>query len=191
MVALIVGAEVAFWVFVLGGLAARYLLKANRLSTVLLICVPLVDVVMLAFAGIHLASGGTAERAHGLAAIYLGFSVAFGHRMIKWADQRFAHRFAGGPPPVKPPKYGPAAVKFLWQDFGRAVLAIGIAAILLGAAILLVGDPARTFALQATLMPLGIVLAVWSIWPISATFSPPKPKPGTDDATPQTLTDPH
>lgn len=179
MVALIVGAEVAFWLFVVGGLAARYLLRSKALSKVLFICVPLVDVVMLVAGAIHLSGGGTAERAHGLAAIYLGFSVAFGHRMIAWADQRFAHRFAGGPAPWKAPKYGPARTRYLWQDFGRAALAIGISVALLGGGILLVGDPSRTEVLAAMMKPMGIVLAIWSIWPISTTIWPSK-EPATE-----------
>ena len=36
MIAAIVAAEVAFWVFLLGGLALRYLVRARRLSTVVL-----------------------------------------------------------------------------------------------------------------------------------------------------------
>ena len=49
-----------------------------------------------------LRGGGSANWSHGLAATYLGVSVAFGPRMVPWADQRFAHRFAGGPPAVAP-----------------------------------------------------------------------------------------
>ena len=56
---------------------------------------------------IDLRAGATADVFHGLAAIYVGVSVAFGHRMIRWADEHFAHRFAGGPPPKRPPKHGP------------------------------------------------------------------------------------
>ncbi|MDI5788286.1 hypothetical protein PO124_07245 [Bacillus licheniformis] len=43
---------------------------------------------------------------HGIAAVYIGVSIAFGSRMIKWADERFAYRFAGGPKPDKGPQYG-------------------------------------------------------------------------------------
>lgn len=55
---------------------------------------------------IDLRGGATAGFAHGLAAAYIGFSLAFGHSLIRWADVRFAHRFADGPPPPEPARYG-------------------------------------------------------------------------------------
>lgn len=85
------------------GLIARYPLRRPRLGAALLIAVPVVDLVLLAATMIDLRRGATATFAHGLAAAYLGFSVAFGHSMVRWADQRFAHRFAGGPPRAEPP----------------------------------------------------------------------------------------
>lgn len=103
---LIASAEVAFWVVLAAGLAARYLLRRPRLGAVLLLGVPLIDVLLLIATTIDLRDGATASSAHGLAFAYLGFTVAFGHSVIRWADQRFAHRFAGGPPPQRPPKYG-------------------------------------------------------------------------------------
>ena len=48
---------------------------------------------------IDLGQGATADFTHRLAAASIGVSVAFGHSMIRWGDQRFAHRFAGGPEP--------------------------------------------------------------------------------------------
>ncbi|MCY1142865.1 hypothetical protein OWR29_33135 [Actinoplanes sp. Pm04-4] len=101
MIVAIVACEIGFWVLLIAGLAARYLLKARRLSTALLLSVPLVDVALLVFSIIDLRSGGESSVGHGLAAVYLGVSVAFGHQMLSWADRRFAHRFAGGPPPVR------------------------------------------------------------------------------------------
>ena len=69
------------------------------------------------------AAGRRPNFTHGLAAAYLGFSVAFGHSMVRWADQRFAHRFAGGPPPWRPPKQGagPGALRVagVGQDAAR------------------------------------------------------------------------
>ncbi len=55
---------------------------------------------------IDLARGATAGFGHGLAAAYLGFSVAFGHGLIRRADERFAHRFAGGTAPAPRPRHG-------------------------------------------------------------------------------------
>lgn len=96
LVTIIVACEVGFWVFIAAGLIARYPLRRPRLGAVLLICAPVVDLILLGASAIDLSRGAPAEVAHGLAAAYIGFSVAFGHGMIRWADERFAHRFAAG-----------------------------------------------------------------------------------------------
>ena len=170
LVILIVACEIGFWVLLASGLMARYVLRRRRLSTALLVGVPLVDVVLLAATVVDLSRGATAELAHGLAAAYLGFSVAFGHSMIRWADQRFAHRFAGGPEPDRPPREGPARVRHEWRELGKAALAWAVACGLLGLAILAVGDPERTAELEGWIVRLSIVLAIWALWPITATL---------------------
>ena len=64
------------------------------------------------------------------------------------ADQRFAHRFAAGPPPVKPPDAGWAAVRYEFALWGRCLIAAAITVALIAALIAFVGDPAATQALQ-------------------------------------------
>lgn len=61
----------------------------------------MIGVVLLALVAVDLLGGGTASWQQGLAAIYIGISVAYGKRMAAWADVRFAHRFAGGPSPER------------------------------------------------------------------------------------------
>jgi hypothetical protein len=90
--------------------------------------------------------------------------------MIRWADDRFAHRFAGGPAPWRPPRGGRARTRYEWREFGKAALAWAISVALLLGAIALVGDADRTEALRAWIVRLTILLAIWSIWPISHTF---------------------
>jgi uncharacterized membrane protein len=97
----IVACEIAFWVAILGGLITRYLLRRPRAGAAMLVAAPVIDVVLLAVVTVDLLGGGTASWHHGLAAIYIGFSVAYGHRMIAWADVRFTHRFVGGPAPER------------------------------------------------------------------------------------------
>ena len=167
LIALIIGAEIAFWVLLASGLAARYMLQRRRLSTVLLASVPLVDLVLLIATVAHLSSGATAEVAHGLAAAYLGVSVAFGPSMVRWADQRFAHRFAGGPAPQRPPRSGPARVRHEWREFGKATLAWTVSVALLALAIVVIGDAERSEALVGWIVRLTGVLAIWSLWPLS------------------------
>lgn len=171
LVAAIVACEVGFWVVLAAGLFARYLLRWRRVGAVLLAAVPVVDLALLAFTVADLRRGGEPSTAHGLAAVYLGFSVAFGHSLVRWADVRVAHRWAGGPPPEPKPAGGTAArARKEWQDFGRACVAAGISAALLLGAVALVGDRADTAPLLMWLWRLGLVLAVWLVaWPLAET----------------------
>ncbi|MFT4088797.1 MAG: hypothetical protein QM658_16905 [Gordonia sp. (in: high G+C Gram-positive bacteria)] len=168
MVALILGCEVAFWVLIAAGLIARYPLRHRGLGLALLATTPLVDVVVLVAAGVDVHRGNPATGAHGLAAIYLGFSVAYGHRLIHWADMRFAHRFAGGPPPVK--LYGSDYARACWRDVPRTALAAAI-----GCGVLWLLETVATGpedALSATYSAFGIVLVVDVLWAASFTAWP-------------------
>lgn len=177
MLLAVVGAcEVMFWVFLLGGLLLRYVLRARRVSTVVLLLVPLADLVLLAATVADLARGATADWTHTLAASYLGFSVGFGHSVVTSMDRRFAYRFAGGPKPEKPPKYGREKTRYEWRLFGQAAVAVGIALAFLFGAILLVHDPARTMAFKPQIISLISALGIWAGFPISYTFWPAKPK---------------
>ncbi|MFG2040317.1 hypothetical protein [Dactylosporangium sp. NPDC048998] len=163
----IVGCEIAFWVLLAAGLLARYPLRRPRAGAVLLAATPVVDLVLLVVAGADLGNGGAAGRAHALAAVYLGFSVAFGPSLVRWADVRFAHRFAGGPPPRVVPKRGPERVRYEWREWGKAALAAAIAVALLQGGRLWIDDPRRTDALQGMTGLVGLVVGVWLVgWPV-------------------------
>lgn len=173
LVAVIVACEIGFWVILGAGLVARYLLRWPRVSAALLVAVPITDLVLLAATALDLRNGATATPAHGLAAVYLGFSVAFGPSMVRWADQRFAHRFAGGPAPVGKPRYGAARTRYEWREWGKAVLAWAISAAVLGVAILLVGDSTRTAELEGWISGLGLIVGIWFVgWPLWYTIFP-------------------
>lgn len=133
---------------------------------------PLLDLALLAAGVWQLSGNGGADEFTGLGAVYLGFTVAFGHSMIRWADQRFARRFAGGPPPWKPPRYGRARARHEWREFGKMLVAAGISAALLGGGILLVGDVGRAGALVAWLDRLALVTGVWFLIALSYTVFP-------------------
>ena len=176
LLALIITCEIGFWVALLAGLVARYPLRLPRLGAALLACVPLIDLVLLAATIGELRGGSVADFQHGLAAAYIGFSVAFGHGVIGWADARFAHRFAGGRPPARPPKYGHARARHEWREFGKALVAWAVSCALLLGGIALVDDASRTAALQGWIGRLTFVLAIWLLWPLSCTLWPAKPK---------------
>ncbi len=171
--ALIVACEVAFWVVLVAGLIARYSLRRPRLGAALLVCVPLVDLILLGASALDLRlGGGEADIAHGLAAIYLGISVGWGHTMVRWADARFAHRFAGGPPPARPPKTGPEHARRERRQWGRHLLAWAVGCGLLLGGIVLVGDSDRTAALEGTARGWTVVLVVDFLWSFSYTLWP-------------------
>ncbi|WP_446429461.1 hypothetical protein [Leucobacter sp. 1207-22] len=191
----IIACEIGFWVVLGAGLFARYLLRAQRLSTVLLACVPLIDLALLSLiAWDLLANQEVADFAHGLGAIYLGFTVAFGRQIIARTDVIFAHRFADGPAPVKPPTRGVAAIRYEWQQWFRMVLCAVIASIVLGAMILLVADTSRTDELLSWIGRVWLIAGIWLLgWPIWVTvregFTPhatdasPSNAPDTDART--------
>jgi len=163
VVAVIIACEIGFWVVLGLGLLARYALRMPRTGAVLLACVPLVDLILLVVTVIDLRAGATATAAHGLAAAYLGFSVAFGHRTVTALDRRIAHRFDGGPAPAPPPRSGPGALRHAWAQWGRAAAAWAVACGLLCAAIVLVDDAARTAELAEWLLWLTVGLGVWLV----------------------------
>ncbi|MFC9976427.1 hypothetical protein ACFVH6_36580 [Spirillospora sp. NPDC127200] len=178
LLAVIAACEIGFWVLLFGGLAVRYLLRRRRLGGALLLCVPLLDVVLIAATVADLRGGATADFTHGLAAAYLGYSVAFGHSWVKWGDARFAHRYAGGPPPAPKPKYGRARTRYEWREFGKAVIAWAIGCGVLYGMIVMVDDAERTRQLLGWIVRLSVILAIWSLWPVTHTLWPGKPKDG-------------
>ncbi|MEU8590780.1 hypothetical protein AB0C59_27830 [Streptomyces sp. NPDC048664] len=140
IVGLIIACEVAFWVLLAAGLAFRYLLKMPRTGLALLLCEPLLELLLFVVTAVDLRNGAEPDWRHGLAAVYIGFTVGLGHSTIAWADARIAHRFAGGPPPVKPPRYGMARTVHECRVAGRWLVAALVAIGLLQAAIWYVGN---------------------------------------------------
>ncbi|GAA2292500.1 hypothetical protein GCM10010149_45190 [Nonomuraea roseoviolacea subsp. roseoviolacea] len=176
IVAILIGCEIGFWVLLALGFASRYLWKRRTLSTVLLLCVPLLDVILLTAAVIDMRGGATADLRHGLAAAYLSYSIVFGHRTIRWADAKFHHRFAGGPPPPRPPAGGMPRARYEWAMWLRIVLAYALTWGIVLALTWLVGDPTRTDYLVAFARDLLKIPLIALIWPVSYTLWPRKPE---------------
>ncbi|TLS40212.1 hypothetical protein FE633_42800 [Streptomyces montanus] len=182
IVTLIIACEVAFWVLLAAGLAARYLFKMPRTGLALLLCEPLLELVLFAVSAIDLKNGADPDWKHGLAAAYIGFTVGLGHSTIKWADARVAHRFAGGPPPVRPPKYGAARAVHEWRVAGRWITAAVVALALLQAAIWYVGSAGDTGSLRdwqskmLFLIGLNVVIGlVYTLFPKKAPYGKESP----------------
>lgn len=185
---LVVACEVAFWVFLAAAVVARYVLRRRRLSTVLLLCEPALEVVLLVATVGDLLRGSEATWTHGLAALYLGFTVAFGKRTVHAVDAWVAHRFFGGPEPVRPPEHGPVRVRYEWALWLRVLLAWAVAWAVLGV-LLLVASGAGEAAAQQREVLLGwgaratLVLVGWLVFgPVWETLTPARrpQHPGAD-----------
>ncbi|GAB3126386.1 hypothetical protein GCM10027289_02180 [Tsukamurella serpentis] len=159
----IVACEIGFWVLVLGGLTLRYPLRQRRAGMVTLALVPVLDVVLIVAVAIDLHRGGEVGFAHRLAGIYLGCTVMFGHRLIAWADERFAHRFAGGPAPRKIPRTGPERSRKEWADFLRWLGAVVIASVVSLGLGYTVADEVQREALMGVFGTLGVITVLWLV----------------------------
>lgn len=129
--ALILLCEVAFWVFLVAGLACRYLLQMQRLSRALLTCIPIVDLLLLLITAYDLTQGARPTFAHGLATAYIGFTIAFGPILVAWADSHFAHRFLSAPLPQPPPSKGWPAFRYELALWFRCLAAVAISCVLI------------------------------------------------------------
>ncbi|MFC9030255.1 hypothetical protein [Streptomyces arboris] len=157
---LVVACEVAFWVLLAAGLALRYVARKPRLGAAVLLCEPLLEVVLLVVTVIDLRNGAEPDWKHGLAAVYIGFTVGLGHHTIKKVDAWVAHRWFGGPPPVKPPKYGMARAAHEWRTAARWILAAVVALGLLQAAVWYVGPGGAVSSLQGWQQKMLLVIGI-------------------------------
>ncbi|MFF9977176.1 hypothetical protein [Streptomyces erythrochromogenes] len=174
IVALIIACEIGFWVLLAAGLALRYLAKMPRLGAAVLLCEPLMELVLLVVTTMDLKNGAEPDWKHGLAALYIGYTVAYGHYTIKWLDGHAAHRLAGGPKPAGA-GHGKAWAVHEWKLWARTVLGAAVALVLLQTAIWYVGDAGDVSSLRAwqfgALRAVGIhalVAAAYTVWPKKA-----------------------
>ncbi|MFD3617998.1 hypothetical protein ACFWWT_22700 [Streptomyces sp. NPDC058676] len=175
IVALIIACEVGFWVLLALGLAVRYLLKRRRTSVVLLLCEPVLELVLFVVTAIDLKNGAEPSWEHGLAALYIGYTVAYGHYTIRWLDGHAAHRLGGAPKPVGPPRYGMARARHEGRLWLRTLLAAAVACALLQGAVWYVGDSGDVSSLRAFQGAAlraaglhGLVALAYLIWPKKA-----------------------
>ncbi|MFF0547659.1 hypothetical protein ACFYUL_01760 [Streptomyces sp. NPDC004311] len=176
IVALIIACEIGFWVLLAAGLALRYLAKMPRLGAAVLLCEPLMELVLLVVTTIDLKNGAAPDWKHGVAALYIGYTVAYGHYTIKWLDGHAAHRLAGGPKPAGA-GHGRARVVHEWKLWARTVLAAAVGVGLLQAAIWYVGDAGDISSLRAWQSGALRAVAIHALVALGYTVWPPK-EPG-------------
>ncbi|MFG2619426.1 hypothetical protein ACGFXC_17625 [Streptomyces sp. NPDC048507] len=179
LVTLVIVCEAGFWVLLALGLGLRYLARKPRLGAAVLCCEPLLELTLLAVSVADLKNGGEPGWAHGLAALYIGYTVGYGHYTVKWLDRHAAHRFGTGP---KPPGtlYGRARTVHEGKLWLRTLAGAAVALALLQAAIGYVGGAADTSALQSwqavalrILVIHGLIAATYAIWPRKAPAAAP------------------
>ena len=161
--AAILACEVGFWLVLLLALATRYIAGKQTLSRTLLLSLPAIDLALLVFTALDLRRGSEAGFAHGLAAAYIGFTVAFGSIVIRWADGHFAHRFAGGVAPPSAPSRGWALVRFDLELWARCLVACVITVALVEVMRLLAGEYKTTALLSWYKYTFGCVV-LWFLF---------------------------
>jgi hypothetical protein len=162
--AVIVGCEIGLWVLLGLGMVLRYLLRLRRTSTAVLAGIPLLDVVLVIATAIDLHRGADVGLVHVLAGFYLGSSLAFGPAIVRWADVRFAHRFAGGPAPRRTPKHGPERVAHLLREWYRVLGTVAIASTVLIVLILFFAAPQDQAGLWWWIGRAWAVVGLWYVF---------------------------
>ncbi|WP_431026937.1 hypothetical protein [Lysinibacillus sp. LZ02] len=159
MVTWIILAEIAFWIAITAGLMARYILKKERLSIVFFLLTPIIDLALFILTAIDLKNGQAATAVHGIAAIYIGVSVAYGKTIINWADEKF-RLWIVKQPNTNEPLVGRAKGIHEVKLWTRHIVAYAIGGGLLWAMIQYIGQAGDTTTLQQMLKFWGLVVLI-------------------------------
>lgn len=159
--AMIVTAEVLFWVFLLGGLSVRYLLGWKKVSIVMLALTPVIDLVLIGLTYNDLSNDGKSRFMHGLSAFYVGYSIALGPSIIGEIDRKFAARFGGE---TSPEKSDPTYREHV-STWKKVIVATVITLLLLAAGFFLVGFKGSFWIIYWMVTSLFVVVAWWFIGP--------------------------
>lgn len=172
MIIAIIACEIGFWIAIALGLITRYPLNKPRLGKAFLYSTPLIDLLLLSLVVINLRSGAEPHLTHGIAALYIGFSVAFGHQLIAWTDREYRRRFRNES--VAEPDQG-TVMQDEVHTFVRALLAAAVAAVIIEITVLVAENPAAGETLRQWHKTLLVILGIWLITgPVWEFFSPDK-----------------
>lgn len=92
--------------------------------------------------------------------------------MMRWADERVAHRFAGGPAPTPKPRTGRAHASLERRGWVRHFLAYALAAAFLALFTVIAGGLERALPIWHVMAPWGIVLVIDFVISFSYTVAP-------------------
>jgi hypothetical protein len=143
--AVIVACEIAFWACLVGGLFVRYGLGRPRAGAALLVAAGSTAAVLLVAAGVDLASGGTAEAAHVIAAVAVAYTVVYARHHVAAAD-RFVLRRLGREVPERQEAPKARREREGWYRHAR-MWTVGVPLMLAGS--LIAGDGAALAAAAA------------------------------------------
>lgn len=155
IISLIIAAELLIWVCISLIIFSRYKLKNKPLSVFFFIWMIIINIILLILTAVDLKSGSTVTFAHGLAAIYIGISIAFGSQMIGYADRMYQNYFLKEHTPIEKPTKRQKLMTTL-----RHFLAYIIGAGLLYIMIQYIGNEQATGKLQWFIKIWTIVIAV-------------------------------
>jgi hypothetical protein len=89
--------------------------------------------------------------------------LTFGPAIVRWADVRFAHRFAGGPAPLRAPKHGTQRVAHSMREWYRVLGTVAIASVLLVVMILFFAAPEDQGGLWSRIGRAWAVVGLWYV----------------------------
>ncbi|MFJ7405496.1 MULTISPECIES: hypothetical protein [unclassified Lysinibacillus] len=173
MIAWIITAEIAFWIVILIGLICRYRFKKPKLSIIFFALTPVIDLLLVLLTAMDLRAGTPASISHGIAAVYIGVSIAYGKTMITWADEKFQQWFLKLPVEKKQ-LTGLAKGIHEIKMLGLHVIAYVISASLLYAMIVFIGQLTDTSSLLQVMKVWGIILIIDAIISFSYIIFPKK-----------------
>jgi hypothetical protein len=173
MIAWIITAEIAFWIVILIGLVCRYRFKKPKLSIIFFALTPVIDLLLVLLTAMDLRAGTPASISHGIAAVYIGVSIAYGKTMITWADEKFQQWFLKLPVEKKR-LTGLAKGIHEIKMLGLHVIAYVISASLLYAMIVFIGQLTDTSSLLQVMKVWGIILIIDAIISFSYIIFPKK-----------------
>lgn len=159
--------EVLFWVFLVLGLLIRYALGWQKVSITLLILTPLTDFVQLILAFFDIANGSNPNFLHGMAAFYIGFSIAGGQQVVRSLDVYFDRRFNKGQkyPPVTTNKSNLDKLSEARHEWRRAALAGVIALAIMLVLTYLAGFSKSFWMIYWIIVVIFTVITWWLIGP--------------------------